>query len=118
MTNTQHHNRDKLNDQTRACADNYRQLWSATDDALVLAQLSTDEELAYELGRTYSSIQQRRVLLKAALRTGLSLEELHAADRAQRNRIATETLRSIKIHLVLQCPECYCTPHQPFCSEA
>ena len=118
--------------ETLKTADNHRQLWTADEDKHVLNRtkpmsfdilgwkdvFANDEELAVYLGRTITAVSQRRVVLNRLMESGMTLEEIHEAERwrrAERNNIRYDTITRL---LAAQCPECFCSPHAPNCSRA
>ncbi|QNN98075.1 hypothetical protein SEA_FEDE_27 [Microbacterium phage Fede] len=114
-------------EQTLKTADNHRQLWSAQEDEAVLTRNTeaftlvghnmNDEELAIALGRTIVAVSQRRVVLKKLMSHGMTLEEIHEAERwqrAERNSIQYKTTTRL---LAAQCPDCFCSPHSPNCPQ-
>lgn len=114
-------------EETRKTADNHRQLWTAQDDQIVLDHGVTwdqssfehmdDMHLAVFLGRTVVAVSQRRIVLNKLLEQGMTLEEIHEVERHRR---AVKNNRTYTItHNLLQamCPECFCYPHIPGCSQ-
>ena len=118
--------------ETLKTADNHRQLWEANEDKHVLNRtklmsfdifgekdvFATDEEIAVFLGRTITAVSQRRVVLNRLMESGMTLKEIHEAERwrrAERNNIRYGTITRL---LAAQCPECFCSPHAPGCSHA
>lgn len=111
--------------ETLKTADNHRQLWTADEDEAVLTRNTekfslaghnmNDEELAVYLGRTITAVSQRRVVLNRLMESGMTLEEIHEAERwrrAERNNIRYGTITRL---LAANCPMCFCNPHAPNC---
>lgn len=118
-------------ERTLKTADQYRQLWSAGDDMIVLQRgvenypvgvveatwvAMSDEEIATFIGRTFSSVVQRRSVLRKLMANGLTLTEIHDQERYMRKRDATRIYRNTMHELKATCPECFCNPHIQGCS--
>ena len=107
--------RRKKDEETLKTADHYRQRWTADEDEIVLARESNDLALAVQLGRTFSSVVQRRSALRRMMAGGLSLQEIHDVEeqlREAHNRVVY--MRNMDIQTT--CPECFCSPHASWCS--
>lgn len=113
-----HDSRTRKMQETLKTADHHRQLWTADEDEVVLNRTvwapnpepMTNEELAVYLGRTITAVSQRRVVLNRLMESGMTLEEIHEAERwrrAERNNIRYGTITRL---LAAQCPECFCSP--------
>lgn len=126
-TQTKDEARRRKDEETRKTADNYRQLWSAEDDEIVLSHGVTwettgyeeldDMRIAYLLGRTFSSVVQRRSVLRRLLSQGLTLEEIHLAERQEREHRNRALVWQAKVELQV-CRSCFCFPHTADCEEA
>lgn len=127
-----HHAREEKDERTRLTAENNGQLWDTTDDQIVLdrgmpvpgpeasfvMQSMDDEEIAVLIGRTFSAVRQRRSVLYKLMQQGLTLEEIHVAEkqvREQRNRSLYRKAEK-DISSLFVCHECFCIPHAPGCS--
>lgn len=102
--------------ETLKTAENYRQRWTADEDEIVLAREEDDMSLAVTLGRTFSSVIQRRSVLHKMLASGLSLPEIHVVEAQRLEAHNRKVYADNMAQLQDACPECFCTPHASWCS--
>jgi hypothetical protein len=122
----QNSNRARKIEESRKIADNHGQLWSAEEDNVVIQRNCTGEAAEYMeddmvlaafLGRTFVAVSQRRVVLTKMLDSGMTLEEIHDVER-HRRAVRNNRTYSVNIGLMAaMCPECFCYPHIPGCSQ-
>lgn len=125
MTKERNASRSRRIEETRKTADNHRQPWTSEEDQAVLdhgtslspeGEPKNDMELAVHLGRTLVAVSQRRVVLHKLMDSGLGLQEIHEVERHRRAVSNNRTYTIVSDRLRAMCPECFCYPHIPGCS--